>query len=616
MKKEILFALFVIYSFASLGQNFYLHPNGVTCMCPNASVGETGVVNGVTYTKRTKLQITPQNASTTCTSGIPDMNGLFSNLQVSIEFNPDISTWDVSAVTDMSSMFWGVSSFNQDIGAWDVSNVTLMTGMFGGASSFNQDIGAWDVSNVIDMQGMFQEASSFNQEIGAWDVSNVTNMHAMFISASSFNQDISYWDFNPTVSFSAFLNGSGMDMANYELLLNSCDNQNLLFKNFGAEGLGYCDNFYRNNLIVNKGWTINGDTYLQASILPPPFLLIELTQGACEATNVNLGQPKGPWDCNASNVSLTNNAPSTFPVGNSTVTWSAINNFGNIVTAQQYVYVGLPNSNICYVTSDDLNVNMNRIFIANDDLVVQILRETSLNNFTPIGTIYPSEASFLDETSNNLSQTYKYIIKAIDTCGNFAGVDSPIHQTILLQSNVSANNSVNLNWNHYIGTDFNEYKIYRKINNENFELLEVISSSFNTFNDLTANVTQNSYEYYIAIDIENCIEIPGMILNENKSMTEIKSNRIKSDNLSIQTILDIYQIRIYPNPATSSIIMSSESHDIIGKKFNVTNILGQVAITGQITEQEMVVDLTNLSSGMYVINIIGESQSSYRIVKD
>lgn len=56
---------------------FYLHENGVTCMCPNAAIGESGVVNGITYTKRTKKQIEPGNASTTCTSGITDMSYLF-----------------------------------------------------------------------------------------------------------------------------------------------------------------------------------------------------------------------------------------------------------------------------------------------------------------------------------------------------------------------------------------------------------------------------------------------------------------------------------------------------------------------------------------------------------
>ena len=71
-------------------------------MCPNASVGDTGVVNGITYTKRTKEQITPSNASTTCTSGITDMSDLFNGIGF---FDGDIGSWDVSNVTDMSQMF-------------------------------------------------------------------------------------------------------------------------------------------------------------------------------------------------------------------------------------------------------------------------------------------------------------------------------------------------------------------------------------------------------------------------------------------------------------------------------------------------------------------------------
>ena len=174
------------------GNNFYM--KGVTCMCPNAEVGQTALLNGITYTKRTKEQISDTNAATTCTSGITDMRLLF-NLINNAAFNQDISSWDVSNVTDMHGMFAiddFQSSFNQDISNWDVSNVTDMGGMFM-EGDFNQDISSWDVSNVTNMEAMFG-GSSFNQDISSWDVSKVTDMTIMFAANSVFNQDISNWD--------------------------------------------------------------------------------------------------------------------------------------------------------------------------------------------------------------------------------------------------------------------------------------------------------------------------------------------------------------------------------------------------------------------------------------
>ena len=54
----------------------------------------------------------------------------------------------------MNSIFKG-SKLNPDISSWDVSNVTNMAYMFSSASSFNQDLSNWDVSNVIYFELFF-----------------------------------------------------------------------------------------------------------------------------------------------------------------------------------------------------------------------------------------------------------------------------------------------------------------------------------------------------------------------------------------------------------------------------------------------------------------------------
>ena len=105
-----------------------------------------------------------------------------------------ISSWDVSAITDMSTLFTAKVSFNSDISAWNVSNVTNMQSMFDSAFAFNQPLNAWNVSNVTNMDSMFRDNYIFNQPLNTWSVSRVTNMRGMFRGAYVFNQDISTWN--------------------------------------------------------------------------------------------------------------------------------------------------------------------------------------------------------------------------------------------------------------------------------------------------------------------------------------------------------------------------------------------------------------------------------------
>ncbi|MGB5459292.1 MAG: BspA family leucine-rich repeat surface protein [Eudoraea sp.] len=177
----------------------YLDENGVTIKAYEWSqVGQTGEINGIVYTivDETKLREmveSGEDVTKVCTTKVTSMGGLFIGNIFSGEpnpFNQDISSWDVSNVTNMNAMFL-MSSFNQDIISWDVSGVTNMSGMFSFAP-FNQPIGTWDVSSVTDMKGMFS-VSPFDQPIGDWDVSSVTDMANMF-QGSQFNQPIGNWN--------------------------------------------------------------------------------------------------------------------------------------------------------------------------------------------------------------------------------------------------------------------------------------------------------------------------------------------------------------------------------------------------------------------------------------
>ena len=55
-----------------------------------------------------------------------------------------------------------------------------MGNMFECCESFNQDLSSWNISNVTNMSFMFCWCKSFNQDISKWNVSNVRNNYCMF----------------------------------------------------------------------------------------------------------------------------------------------------------------------------------------------------------------------------------------------------------------------------------------------------------------------------------------------------------------------------------------------------------------------------------------------------
>ena len=138
-------------------------------------------------------------------------------------FDQDLSGWDVSSVTNMSSMFSG-SAISGSLSNWDVSSVTGFDGVFASAT-YNEDISGWDVSSATNFIAIFRFNSSFNQPIGNWDVSNVTSMRDMFRNAFSFDQDISNWQISQVTNFGNFMPGVTLSTTNYDALLIAWDGQ-------------------------------------------------------------------------------------------------------------------------------------------------------------------------------------------------------------------------------------------------------------------------------------------------------------------------------------------------------------------------------------------------------
>ena len=213
---------------------FSLAPNGVTIVCPGASSGDTGVVDGITYTAVNRtLLISKRNAgedlSLCCTTPVTDMSQMFSNSFRT--FNQDIGSWDMSNVTNTYRMFWKAWRFDVDIGDWDVSSVQNMKEMFKNSDDFNQDLSAWDTSSATDMREMFFSMRYFNQDLGNWNTSNVTDMHGMFRGTPNFDQDIGDWDTGNVTSMNGMFHSTNFNQDIGDWDTSSLLNMDAMFYN-------------------------------------------------------------------------------------------------------------------------------------------------------------------------------------------------------------------------------------------------------------------------------------------------------------------------------------------------------------------------------------------------
>jgi surface protein len=112
-----------------------------------------------------------------------------------------IENLDTSNVTTLQNCFqsfdYAGGSINPDavldLSGWDVSNVTNMSSFMYFSDTDLAGLENWDISSVETLYYAFRNAYIFNGDVSTWDTSNVTNMGYAFYNAYEFNQDLSGW---------------------------------------------------------------------------------------------------------------------------------------------------------------------------------------------------------------------------------------------------------------------------------------------------------------------------------------------------------------------------------------------------------------------------------------
>lgn len=239
---------------------------------------------------------------------------------------------------------------------------------------------------------------------------------------------------------------------------------------------------------------------------------------------------------------------------------------------------------ICMVdVVDDKNV----LYIDRDDNAIHynIYRESDVSNeYVLLDSIETdSISSWVDSTSRPNTRSYRYRVSGIDQFG-YEGVLSPVHKTMHLTISQGVGGRWNLQWTPYEGAEYSTYIIYRGINAEDMDQIDIMPADGNTSYTDEESPSGDVY-YQVGIVMSNpCPEAPSAV--------SAKSTSISRSNIA----------------TNSSVGVNSIEHDGI----NVYSRDGHIIVDGIYDEDVMVYDIfgrivddcsQEFPTGVYIVKI-------------
>ena len=326
-----------------------------------------------------------------------------------------------------------------------------------------------------------------------------------------------------------------------------------------------------------------------------------------------------------------------------------------ILEAPQIAVVGLNNMNKNVVAWSAVeNANAYRIY-----------RENNIANvYELMATVGASAQTYwTDETADPSARAYRYKITAVDECGGESPM-SDYHKTMHLTINQGIGNAWNLIWSNYEGFDFGTYRIYRGTAPSNMTMIGEVPSNLNSYTDNTApastgfyyqvevirnarsrdaeissrsNIVDNGYapdnapEFTITVISANTnrgtvvgggtyaagtVITIAAIANSGYIFAGWNDGNIENPRQVIVTADATYiasfehavgieesvviETVIFPNPTTDVLnITSSETISEI----EIVNVMGQVVKRMEVNADNVVCNVEDLTSGVYVVRI-------------
>jgi hypothetical protein len=249
-----------------------------------------------------------------------------------------------------------------------------------------------------------------------------------------------------------------------------------------------------------------------------------------------------------------------------------------------------------------------------------IYRETSTQGeYILIDTVeFDNISLFNDVIASPAERSWSYKIAAVNVCGE-EGPLSISHRTIHLDLLDLGNDSVQVNWNSYEGTTaFTDYIVWRYTTANGWEEAGTVSSATLTFTD-TVNYATPGLDYMVEFELT----IPCSA-EKAQDFNTVRSNRERGqfaagegvDGSSSNSVDENYlnSIQMYPNPTSGELTFVQEANEKV--TYSILSLSGQIMQSSQSNQANTVLDLSQLNSGVYLVEMkMNDLKITKRVVK-
>jgi hypothetical protein len=265
---------------------------------------------------------------------------------------------------------------------------------------------------------------------------------------------------------------------------------------------------------------------------------------------------------------------------------------------------------ICMVTLDSVSGKNIIVFEKTLNVGIDSIHIYRMDNLSSlykrIGSLGINELSiFMDNEAIPAQQSYQYKISVKDTCGSESGL-SIMHRTILLQANTGINHEVNLFWNPYEGFEYFTFEIYRSNTRGDFLLIANVPNTTYAFTDLTPPSGINLYQVRVSKE-SPCVPTKSIY-------SHVSSNVITSNNIGIDENQEI-SFTAYPNPANDNLTVTVKAQ-LVGSIYTITDQTGSVLLSGKLISEISFINISELSSGLYIFKLCEQNKKIVKIMKN